>query len=115
MKQNYISHFIGGVSLGIGVLLGIGIIYIAQAVDPGTIPNPTFGPNNQNVDIQTGIECSWTGEQPMQIGCNWGTTNFCVWMNVTCDGSAVTGFREGGAWADEGVNLNCNTGCGILW
>lgn len=77
MKKKSILHYfqkkiIGGFGIGIGLVIAFGIYVLVQAVVPGTVQNPTFGPQQNDVEFTRALES-------------------CVWMSFVSSGNRVTG------------------------
>ena len=115
MQISYARKLIAGASMGIGILLAMGGFIMVRAVAPNTTVNPTFGPINDDVQVNFGIACNWTGEQGKQMACDpSGSSSGCVSMNVTCEDGVVTRMRSGVIFAGGG-GINCSTSCGTVW
>jgi hypothetical protein len=87
LHTSLLGHFrkkiIGGFGIGTGFVLAFGIFLLVQAVTPGTVTNPTFGPTDDDVytDFISGpftvVPCTMPVgvlETACQANCPAGTT-----------------------------------------
>lgn len=86
ISQNYFK-FIG---IFLGLALGFGIWLTVQAVAPNTVTDPTFGPSDDNVQLNLAIACSWNGWYCSSVNCEGDVDNGVDgWYNILdlyCDG-----------------------------
>jgi len=50
------KRMFGGLSFIFGIVVVFGLYFLVQAVAPGAIDNPFFGPFEDDVDIQLGLQ-----------------------------------------------------------
>jgi hypothetical protein len=49
--------FISGAGFGLGISLIFGLYFLVQAVAPGEVLSPIFGPQDDDVDFQLELDC----------------------------------------------------------
>lgn len=60
--RSYLTRkMLGGFIFGASAILVFGVIIWVQAVAPGAITNPTFGPQDDDVKLNFQISCDWVG------------------------------------------------------
>jgi hypothetical protein len=85
------KKLVGGLVFGFGILLIFGVFFLAKAVAPGTVTNPVFGPNDDNVSISGGWDpatCYWGPSQcgPMTCGSGEVMVGMESQLNENCGG-----------------------------
>lgn len=71
MPTKKYTQYISLLFAGFGVIVGLSLVILVRAVAPGTVSNPTFSP--QDDDVESGVQrdllsCYWTG---------WGCSLSC--------------------------------------
>jgi hypothetical protein len=98
--MNYSNQFIRGTIFGFGFSVAVLFVFVAQAIAPGVVKNPIFGPTaNDVVSSGGGATCSWTGWycDANPCGGDWINSDnlSIVVMDAYCDvgSSTVTDVR----------------------
>lgn len=113
--QDWHKKIAAGASVALGITIAFGGFMLVQAIAPGAVQNPDFGPVNDDVVPEYNIKCNWTGVQEKRLACDGSSSSSgCVSMDVTCDAGVVTGMRSRYIGAFGG-SLNCSTACGTAW
>lgn len=103
------TKFIGGITIGIGIVLVLGVFIWVQAVDPGVVTNPTFGPQDDDVNFATEVYpqkiCSiwvpFSWRDNMVVGDGWTAADCNSWR-------AAMGGTNYGLYCllEDGYSLN---------
>lgn len=115
MRHPTRTSLLSGIAFGIGVLAVVGGYFLVQAVAPGTVTNPNFGPNDADVDlafpvtITSGTASKGGGGPPDTT--NLGAHDYCALSNVASGGddSSCEITRSGADWILQAHSGNAQT------
>jgi len=102
IKRIISKGFFSGVGFGVGLVVILGLYFLVQAVAPGTVKNPTFGPTDDDVSLAKAT-------MVVDTLATWGTqeAHYCDFNMVTgatsCDDVSkitVVSFKNPLPWVD---------------
>jgi len=104
LKRTIVRNVVFGIVIGGFVVTSFH--FVARAVSPGTVINPTFAPTQDDVSGGFGIPCNWSGQQMKLMWTDGGGDQGCMGLLMTCTGNVITAINTGILQLQEGGGVN---------